>query len=778
MPEWKIRTRGDSGPGHKPRVYFTCHPEDMGRYFDKVCKDILKLQDCAIYYTEDMAAAIAPEDRETDLGSVNLLVVPVTCRLLTTPNRAMDEDVPYALQQHIPVLPFMMEPGIDALYARPDKFGELQYISPNSRDLTEIAYEEKLKKYLESVLISDEMAKRVRAAFDAYIFLSYRKKDRKYANALMRLIHSKPEFRDIAIWYDEFLSPGESFKENIDRMLRDSKLFTLLVTPNLLEEPNYVMDQEYPMAKQLGMQILPAQMENTDGGLLAEKYRDIPQCLDPHEEAALRQRLLEALSAVAVRSNDSDPMHNYLIGIAYLEGIDVEVDRKRGVELITAAAEADLPEAMEKLYGMYRSGTCVALDYHRAAHWASRLASYYIEKLGVEHSVTVFALSNLALAYSDLGEYQKAAQLQEKICVTQSKVLDEHPAVLLESLTNLANSYSACGEYSKALKFRQQVYQWYCEFFAEEYPAAVDALHNLAVSYSDIGDHRKSLELTEKAYALRCRVLGEEQPDTVSTLHNLAVYYRDTGEYEKALELAQKAYALRGRMLGEDHPDTISALENMAICLSSLGEHRKALELKEKAYDRRCKLLGEEHPDTLAALSSLGVSYSAVKEHEKALECKERAYTLRCKVLGAEYPSTLNTLGNLAVSYSNLGEYEKALELKEKVYDSLCKALGQEHPDVLTAMSNLAVGYWDAGNGEKAHVMIRQVYALRCKVLGKTHPDTIHTMGNVSRSYRKLGHYFTAAVWEWKQTYGNLRCYLTALAREFQLAFWDRKSSD
>lgn len=73
------------------------------------------------------------------------------------------------------------------------------YNNPNSHDTTEISYEEKLKKFLESVLISDEMAKRVRGAFDAYIFLSYRKKDRRYANELMRIIHAKPEYRDIAI---------------------------------------------------------------------------------------------------------------------------------------------------------------------------------------------------------------------------------------------------------------------------------------------------------------------------------------------------------------------------------------------------------------------------------------------------------------------------------------------------------------------------------------------------------------------------------------------------
>ena len=54
----------------------------------------------------------------------------------------------------------------------------------------------------------------------------------------MKLIHQNPECRDIAIWYDEFLIPGESFKDNIDKMLQSSKLFTLLVTPSLLKAPD------------------------------------------------------------------------------------------------------------------------------------------------------------------------------------------------------------------------------------------------------------------------------------------------------------------------------------------------------------------------------------------------------------------------------------------------------------------------------------------------------------------------------------------------------------
>lgn len=50
---------------------------------------------------------------------------------------------------------------------------------------------------------------------DAYVFLSYRKKDRKHAKELMRLIHANRFCLDIAIWYDGFLAAGEDFNAAI-----------------------------------------------------------------------------------------------------------------------------------------------------------------------------------------------------------------------------------------------------------------------------------------------------------------------------------------------------------------------------------------------------------------------------------------------------------------------------------------------------------------------------------------------------------------------------------
>ena len=255
MSDFQFRTRGQKSPQGKQRVYFTCHPDDFALFFEDIQKEILDRQDCAVFYLEPGTQPEDVEDYELRLREMQLFVVPVTTNLLTKENRAMDVDVPFAFEHHIPVLPLMQEGGLDDVFNK--KFGDLQYLYKYDADPTAIPYEEKLTKYLESVIVGDELAKKVRAAFDAYIFLSYRKKDRKYANEVMRRIHEVDFCRDVAIWYDEFLVPGEDFNDAIRAAVEGCDVFAMTVTPNLLEAGNYVGEEEYPAAKRLGKPVAP-----------------------------------------------------------------------------------------------------------------------------------------------------------------------------------------------------------------------------------------------------------------------------------------------------------------------------------------------------------------------------------------------------------------------------------------------------------------------------------------------------------------------------------------
>lgn len=55
----KCNTKGNADTRGKPRMYFTCHPDDFNRAFDKICGDIFKTHDCAVYYTEAMSIELS-----------------------------------------------------------------------------------------------------------------------------------------------------------------------------------------------------------------------------------------------------------------------------------------------------------------------------------------------------------------------------------------------------------------------------------------------------------------------------------------------------------------------------------------------------------------------------------------------------------------------------------------------------------------------------------------------------------------------------------------------
>ena len=378
-------TRGKVSPQGKPKVYFSCHPDDFEKYFPEITDELLSRQDCAIFYLKPDMMPDNMNEHELNLLEMNLFVVPVTSRLLKTENRAMDTEIPYALKKHIPVLPIMKESVDIDIFNK--KFGDLQYLDKYNIDPTAISYEEKMTRYLESIFTSHKLIERIKAAFDAYIFLSYRKKDRKYAQELMHIIHENPICRDIAIWYDEFLVPGENFNNAIQKALEKCDIFALTITPNVINEINYIIEHEYPMAVKMGKKIFPAEIIDTDHHKLNKLYQNIPKTVKTQDKENFQTSLIKILQEISVSEQKNDPKHNFFIGLAYLSGIDLEVNHERAVELISGSAEKGYIPAIEKLVAMYQNGEGVERNAEKAISYQQKLAEILKQKNISEPSV-------------------------------------------------------------------------------------------------------------------------------------------------------------------------------------------------------------------------------------------------------------------------------------------------------------------------------------------------------------------------------------------------------
>jgi len=684
--EYQVRTKWGTSPQGKRRVYFTCHPADFQNYFEKICEDVFKTQDCAIYYAKDAAQEYEKEE-ELEWDQVNLVIIPISYRLLTEPNRAMDRDFMFAMEKHVPVLPIMMEPGLDVLFRA--KFGSMEYLDRENGNGDLEGYEEKLGKYLQAILISDELAAKVRAAFDAYVFLSYRKKDRKYADELMRLIHSNPACRDVAVWYDEYLIPGEDFEDTIRNALHKSNFFAMVITPNLTEEGNYVQKIEYPEAIKAKKEIFPVEMQPTDGEKLRAMFENLPEVIPGNENAALYDRLAKILAQKGKLEMANDPNHNFLIGLAYLDGIDVEKNSDRALELITASAKAGLYEAAKKLSQVYHEGIGVKRDYAQWEEWTEK--SYELAKnLYAEDSLELNDVKeDLATCYAEVGKFHKMLELGEEIYEYRRKAQGETALDTLITLNNIAYCYNNVGNYPKALELMEKTYECAKATYGEEHQNTVSILSNLATIHCSMGNYAKAIELEEEALKKERAGKDENHPFVQKCLCKLALYHAKLGDFGKAIEMESQVYAQRKQSFGDDHPHVLLSANNLGSYYAETGNLKPALELLEMTYEKRKNILGENHPDTLTTLNNLANYTSKAGDYEKALKLSEMALEGFQKNFGENHPNTLLTKANLAYVSAKFGEREKGIEMLKEVSEKLKSMLGEGHPIIPKLLGKL-----------------------------------------------------------------------------------------
>ena len=722
----QFKTRGDSTNQGKPRVYFCCHPDDFDMYFEPVRNEILDKQNCAVYFY-DNASSIPEQERETDLLSMQLFVIPVTTNLLTKPSIAMDKDFPLALKNKIPVLPLIQERGLEGLFAR--KFGDMQYLDKTQRDTTAISYEEKLEKHLSDILLGDEMTKKIKNEFDAYIFLSYRKADRICAQELMRLIHKNKYYRDVAIWYDEFLTIGEDYRENIKETLQNSGLFVLVVTPNLLLPGsfggvNYVMKEEYPTAKKTDVNILPVEMEKTNRSELEKLYPDIPLCVDPNNDDMMRRFLISAIWDMGVREIDNSAEHSFLIGLAYLGGIDVEVDRERAVTLIEDAANCGLAEAMEKLVSMYRTGEGVERNYEEAIKWQGKLVGYWKKQYKKTKD------KNESVLYTnDDGTVEDVAELYINASLVYANYLSESGYIILSTF-----------HYDMLKKSCEEIYN---DSGMHKYKSLIgDIYYSHARELEIAGRFSESLKWYIKSLEVRQALLTEDSSmktrlDLCRNYSSVGNIFYMSGNTDKASLYYIERDKILKELVGETNVVEASIRREVAISSSNMGD----------------------------VLSKVGVLNKAKEFYEASLDIFEKI---------AEEIQTIEAKRDLASCYVRLGRItanDNISDAKDFLEESLRirEELAYETNTILDRRDMSDSYYWLGVILEKQDMKkALDYYEDSCKISNELLEEALRTdwvavKRDLARAYMRIG-----ALMEKAKKYDDKRTYFYKAARLYR----------
>ena len=729
----QYKTRGMSDPKGKPKVYFSSHPEDFDEALPLITEDLLNHANCAVFYDEEIGSA-GPADEEVEdiLKEMQLVVFAVSSKFIHEKNRAKDTELPLALKNHIPVLPIMLENGLG--YEFSNNCAKIQVVPKYGNDPTAIPYDEVLQTFLDSVLVGDDLAEQVRDAFDAYVFLSYRKKDRKHAQRLMRLIHENKQFRDIAIWYDEFLVPGESFNEAIKDAFNKSSLFAMAVTPHLEEEGNYVMRVEYPMArnrksKNDDFEIIPVEMYESEDGKEGEdwridqshlkgkkdfEYQEISDLQDEHRLREMNKSFLDALERIAKKENDGSSRHRFFIGLAYLNGIDVEINQERALELLQGAADDPSPcmEATAKLADMYLNGEGVERDSAKAVFWQRKLASQYKAAYDENHDPdehkgygTAYfkALGKLSDMYRDFGAVQSAVdtakealafceELEQEVGIREQR---RDKALILNRLGSLCRER---GDLDLALDCYQKAVKIYEKLTAEI--GTQRARRDLSISYERIGDIcRKQGDLSaadsyyQKAKDIRVQLMKEAESagsrrDYSAVLTKLGNVRKSWKQYAEAAQYYGEALAIDRVLM--DEVKSPQAVDDYGVSLVKMGDIHKAEGRMDKAadcYEQAYRLFGKnaEKTGSLIFFDHMAVACEKLASAKKKCGQKKEAEVLykaaveRREMLYAA-GKTEASAHALAVSCYNAAAFLEDKEMMRKAYE-IWKRLSEKRPE-------------------------------------------------------------------------------------------------
>ena len=711
MIDFSCKVHGDFSPNGLQKVFCSFHPSDK-RQMEKIADDILSVADCAVYYHTDQLSAseIDLEDYGLKLKEMKLFVIIVTTNYLSSDSLAKNWEYGFAVKNHIPILPITAEANLEEFFSAEMNrvgagYGDVQLLKSRITDKTEISYRQKLLRDLGAILVDDREAERINKAFTGKVFLSYRKRDRKYANELMRTIHSIPSLQNVSIWYDEFISSGEKWSDQIRDALTSSDVFLLMVTPFITEPDNYVIKEEYPAARKQDKIIVSArktdhQAETPGLEELEQVFPGLKVFVDGDDAEEL-EKALHQLS----RSGESSAEKDYLIGVAFLNGIGVERDSEKAVSLMLASAQRGLPEAVNKLAEMYWTGDGVALNYEQSILWRKKLVEIcgqiLMETDTFENGLQyIEALEKLASCLSELSAFRESLFYGEEL----KKLLErtEFPVSEIRSHYQ-ALVYDLCGTNSRRLGLYDNAISYgqkYCELAGSIYEseATMTNLHNLSVTYERMGyayysagDMHQAEEWYLKAFEIDMKIDRELQSfDSAFSLSASSLFLGDiylrNGAFEKANQYHERALNLRKRILEAEDSDKYraaygEALLSLGTSTMLKGEINEAKKLFAEALDVKrqlaetCGTLESQYAYSLA-LNRCGQICEIEGDLKAALEYYSDSLDRRNRILSRtrtaeavyEYAFALYLMAN---AYHKSFDYANAKKKYSEVVENL-----------------------------------------------------------------------------------------------------------
>jgi len=218
-------------------------------------------------------------------------------------------------------------------------------------------------------------------------------------------------------------------------------------------------------------------------------------------------------------------------------------------------------------------------------------------------------LSNLGIAYKDLGELPGAIRAYEQSLVIAHSVGDRSSEGA--ALNNLGNVYSLLGEPSRAITYFEQDLAISRELGDRR--SEPQGLGNLGRAYLLLGEIPKALGVIKERLAI-ARSTGDQLGEGTALL-NLGLAHHCLGDFPLAVVCYEQSLAI-ARQLGDRQGEGVT-LGNLSFTYSRLGKPRLALDYCEQALAIN-QMVGDRQSEG-RNLSNLGYISTDLGDTERAI---------------------------------------------------------------------------------------------------------------------------------------------------------------
>lgn len=334
-----------------------------------------------------------------------------------------------------------------------------------------------------------------------------------------------------------------------------------------------------------------------------------------------------------------------------------------------------------------------------------------LERESYQH---LLRINTLGMILSQLGEHQQATPLLEETVRIAVGLFGAENATSIQCVSNLALNYTTVGDYDKALPSAREVLRL-AQKVMPGHPFNYVIRINLGSLLQKRGQNAEALNLLLEAKSLADKQTDLDLPNYAMLLNNLGNSYLNFYDYASAMPYLSDARELMIKTLGTKSPRYAMVNSNLAVCSYQMGDTQRAKQLADESFEL-IESFGEEFPDFEKLLANTFIS---APRTEASLSGMKRSNDIARKKFGEKstpYGTGLNYYG---ATLTHLGRPQEAILSLQEAEQILRSTVGIKSKEYLDVLRNLAICQERLGNTQKSLDFYQEAIALAEEVTGR-----------------------------------------------------------